>query len=164
MKKILIIDCGETLDPVKSEFGHCVDWISSIINETTKVQTQVSEVYKGDSINEDDCDGIVITGSAESVYDELPWMLYLESKIVDANRKEIPILGICFGHQVIVKAFGGKVEKHSKGWEIGSATVSLTKAGRESKLFSKIPKEFVAYESHQDTAVFISEKLSIDNV
>ena len=161
MKNLLIIDCGKTLDPVKTEFGHCVDWISSVALDTCSFAISVSEVYRGDKISIDQFDGMVITGSADSVYNELPWMLYLEKKIIEFDKKNIPILGICFGHQLIVKAFGGTVEKNSRGWEIGSTEISLTEAGKKSKLFNKIPVEFTVYESHQDTASFISDKMSV---
>jgi GMP synthase (glutamine-hydrolysing) len=161
MKNILIIDCGETLDPVKSEFGHCVDWISDIAEDTCECKISVNEVYKGEKLTESQIDGVIITGSAESVYDELPWMLYLERKILEYDFKHIPILGICFGHQLIVKTFGGLVEKNSKGWEIGSSKIHLTEKGRKSDLFRDIPEKFIVYESHQDTATFIPANMSV---
>ncbi len=161
MKKILIIDCGETLDPVKSEFGHCVQWISDIVVNTCECKISVNEVYKGEKFVESQIDGVIITGSADSVYNELPWMLYLQRKILEYDSKNVPILGICFGHQLIVKTFGGQVEKNSKGWEIGSSEVYLTDKGRKSELFNGIPDKFIVYESHQDTATFISDRMIV---
>jgi GMP synthase (glutamine-hydrolysing) len=65
------------------------------------------------------CDGWLITGSRHGVYEKLPWMLQLEQLIRDAVKARIPVVGICFGHQIMAEALGGKVEKSAKGWGLG---------------------------------------------
>ena len=68
--------------------------------------------------------GILITGSLQSVYDRQPWMLKLEAFIRMAHEREIPIFGICFGHQILASALGGKVEP-LPSWEFGELPVFL---------------------------------------
>lgn len=68
-------------------------------------------------INE--CSGWIVTGSACSCYEELDWIKDLFDFINQCHAGKVKTLGICFGHQLIAQALGGKVEKSSKGWGIG---------------------------------------------
>lgn len=65
------------------------------------------------------CDGWLITGSRHGVYEKLPWMLKLEQLIRECVKAKVPVVGICFGHQIMAEALGGKVEKSPKGWGLG---------------------------------------------
>lgn len=67
----------------------------------------------------DEQDGWLITGSGKSVYEGLKWMTELEAFLRQAFSSNVPIVGICFGHQILAKALGGKVEKNALGWNIG---------------------------------------------
>jgi GMP synthase-like glutamine amidotransferase len=64
-------------------------------------------------------EGIVITGSAAGVYDELPWLNPLRGFIRQAYGSKTPMLGVCFGHQIMADALGGDVRKSEKGWGLG---------------------------------------------
>ena len=66
------------------------------------------------------CDGWLLTGSRHGVYEDHPFIAPLESFVQDANAADIPLVGICFGHQLIAQALGGTVEKYALGWAIGS--------------------------------------------
>lgn len=67
----------------------------------------------------DDADGWLVTGSKHGAYEDLPWIPKLEDLIRDINKAGSPLVGICFGHQVIAKALGGKVIKFPEGWALG---------------------------------------------
>ena len=60
----------------------------------------------------------MVTGSPAGVYDDLPWIDPLKAFLVEAKSKAA-LVGVCFGHQVMAEAFGGKVEKSDKGWGVG---------------------------------------------
>ena len=68
----------------------------------------------------DDCDGWIISGSPASVYDDLPWIRTGEEIVRAALAAERPLVGICFGHQLVAQALGGRVEKAAVGWGIGA--------------------------------------------
>lgn len=67
----------------------------------------------------DECDAWLITGSRHGVYDPLPWIEPLKRFLGQAYRRDVPIVGICFGHQILAEALGGKAEKSDKGWGLG---------------------------------------------
>ncbi len=67
----------------------------------------------------DAADGWLITGSKHGAYEDHDWIAPLEDLIRAAYAKSIPMVGICFGHQIIAQALGGKVEKFAGGWAVG---------------------------------------------
>ncbi len=64
-------------------------------------------------------DGWLITGSRHGAYDPLPWITPLEQLIRDIVAAGRPLVGVCFGHQIIAQALGGRVEKFPGGWLVG---------------------------------------------
>ena len=67
----------------------------------------------------DAAEGWLITGSRHGAYEDHPWIPPLEGFIRDAYAARVPLVGICFGHQIIAQALGGTVEKYSDGWAVG---------------------------------------------
>jgi GMP synthase-like glutamine amidotransferase len=66
-----------------------------------------------------DCDGWLITGSRHGVYDRLDWMPPLEDFVRQLASARVPLIGVCFGHQIIASALGGEVVKSERGWGVG---------------------------------------------
>lgn len=66
-----------------------------------------------------DADGWLITGSKHGAYDDLPWIPPLEDFIRAAHDEGVPMVGVCFGHQIMAQALGGRVEKFGGGWAVG---------------------------------------------
>ena len=73
----------------------------------------------------DAADGWLITGSRHGAYEPHPWIPPLEAFIRDCFGAEVPMVGICFGHQIIAQALGGTVEKFKDGWAVGPATYAF---------------------------------------
>lgn len=67
----------------------------------------------------DAADGWLITGSKHGVYEDHDWIAPLEALIRDIYDSGKPMVGICFGHQIIAQALGGRVEKFAGGWSVG---------------------------------------------
>jgi GMP synthase (glutamine-hydrolysing) len=94
-----------------------------------------------------DADAFVITGSASSVTERAPWILRAEQlvrAIVGARR---PLLGICFGHQIIARALGGEVVRNPRGREIG--TMPLQRVA-DDPIFAGLPRAFDVHGTHAD--------------
>ncbi len=70
-------------------------------------------------------EGWIITGSRHGAYEDHPWIPPLEDLIRAIHAARRPLIGICFGHQIIAQALGGRVEKFSGGWAIGPTTYDM---------------------------------------
>ncbi len=81
-----------------------------------------------------DADGWLITGSRFGVYEEHDWIPPLEAFIRDAFAAAVPIVGICFGHQILAQALGGTVKKFDGGWSVGAATYESENGAQETML------------------------------
>ena len=80
--------------------------------------------------------GIIVTGSPLSVTERAPWMLQLGGDLLRVASGGTPVLGVCFGHQLLAKAAGGEVIQNPRGREIGTVSVQLTEAGKRDPLFA----------------------------
>jgi GMP synthase-like glutamine amidotransferase len=67
-----------------------------------------------------ECAGWLITGSKHGVYEDHPWIAPLEQFIRASFAAEVPMVGVCFGHQIIAQAMGGKVVQFPGGWAVGA--------------------------------------------
>ena len=105
------------------------------------------DVTEGDRPTGFDFDAVVITGSRASVYWDRDWIPPLVDYVADAYDRGLPILGVCYGHQVLAAALGGQVDSMGE-YEIGYRTVCRTSG---DELLAGIDDEFVAFTSHSDT-------------
>jgi GMP synthase (glutamine-hydrolysing) len=74
----------------------------------------------------DAADGWIISGSKHGAYEDHPWIAPLEQLIREIVAAGRPLLGICFGHQIIAQALGGRVEKFAGGWSVGHTVYDTT--------------------------------------
>ena len=93
--------------------------------------------------------GAIVTGSAAGVYDDLPWIEPLLDWL-RAARGRTRLVGICFGHQAMAQAFGGRVEKSDRGWGVGSHRYQVH--SDEPWMFPR-SKAITIAVSHQDQVI-----------
>ncbi|MFV1983016.1 MAG: GMP synthase [Thiohalomonadales bacterium] len=137
---------------IEQQFGTYSDMFQQLFHQADSdvnfTTYQVIDSKYPESINE--CDGYLITGSKESVYDKQPWIESLRKFVVDISHQESKLVGICFGHQLIADALGGKVEKSKNGWGVGVTSSLVT----EPNSWMVPPKQkFSLLVSHQDQVV-----------
>ncbi|GAC1353629.1 MAG: glutamine amidotransferase [Polyangiales bacterium] len=94
--------------------------------------------------------GVIVTGSSSSVTERAPWMLRLEEWLRGAVDAEVPLLGVCFGHQILAQALGGEVRHNPRGRRIGTLEVQRTPEGADDPLFLGVPGAFAINVSHKD--------------
>jgi GMP synthase (glutamine-hydrolysing) len=100
-----------------------------------------------------DYDGVVVTGSAAAAYRDEPWIEGSREWVADAHRRGLPILGVCFGHQLLASALGGRVEPMCEdraadgGFELGYREVERIGDG---PLLAGLGDRFTVFTSHGD--------------
>lgn len=94
--------------------------------------------------------GVVLLGSPVSVYDPLPWIAEEIALVEQAVQQNLPVLGVCFGAQLLAKALGGEVCS-AGSMQIGWHPVTVTPQGKTLFNETQLPDEFKAFEWHGDT-------------
>lgn len=91
-------------------------------------------------------DGVVISGSQTSVYDDRDWIHDTTAWLRQVHAADVPVLGICWGHQFIAQSLGGRIVDMGE-YELGYREVSRVGA---DPLFEGVPETFVSFETHSD--------------
>jgi GMP synthase (glutamine-hydrolysing) len=102
----------------------------------------------------DGYDAFFIGGAGEySAAEDYVWMNFVLDLIRDAYDRHLPTFGSCWGHQLIARALGGRVEHDADRAEMGCHHVDLTEAGKADILFRDFPPSFMANMGHHDRVV-----------
>ncbi len=102
----------------------------------------------------DSVTALVITGSPASVTERADWMLRSEAYLRVAVRAGTPTFGICFGHQLLASALGGKVDKNPSGREIGTVEMEVLEP---DPILRDLPSPPLANQTHVDSVLTLPE-------
>jgi GMP synthase (glutamine-hydrolysing) len=150
--RLIILKTGNTLPPILESFGDFDRWFLNGLSED--LDRQVVDVTCQPLPGEpDQWDGIVVTGSPAMVSDRATWSESAAAWLAKAVGMGIPVLGVCYGHQLLAHAFGGQVGYHPKGRESGTYPVKLHSAAQEDPLFGSFPAEFKAQLTHRQSVL-----------
>lgn len=150
--KLTIIQTGDVPATLRPKFGPYPPMFSRMFDEAgVAFDYEAVPVFDGAAFPDPaKLEAILITGSAAGVYDDFAWLDPLRAFIRTAYAADTPMLGICFGHQIMADALGGDVRKSEKGWGLGRHTYGV--ASRPPFLATDLPELSIAC-SHQDQVI-----------
>ena len=152
-KPLLIIKTGNTVPQLREQGEDFEDWFIAGCG-VGAADVVVVSVFLGEELPApEDVSGVIITGSPAYVTDQEPWNFTAADFIKDAVAAEIPVLGVCYGHQLLAWAFAGEVGFHPAGREIGSVDITLSAAANDDLLFAGMPATLKTQVSHQQSVL-----------
>jgi GMP synthase (glutamine-hydrolysing) len=130
MKPLLIIQTGRAPEPIRGRHGDFPHWFRIGTQLPTR-WLQTVNVSAGESLPAAHAGaGAIITGSAAMVTERAAWSERTADWIRDAMNAEIPLFGVCYGHQLMAHAMGGRVDYLAGGREIGTQPIELLAQGQ----------------------------------
>ena len=158
--KLTILETGLVPEPIRADFPDYPAMFRQLLLAADPDLTfETVSVIQGERLPEPEgLEGVLITGSPAGVYDTDPWIAPLMEFIRAAAVARIPQVGICFGHQVMAEALGGKAVKSDKGWGIGRHTYTMVRCPEWT---GDCPEEISVPVSHQDQIVTLPPGASV---
>jgi GMP synthase (glutamine-hydrolysing) len=147
VRPVLLLQLGEPPASVSAAFGLFPSWYERVWGASLTVHDGRAGAPPPDPRA---FAGLVITGSSGSLVTPTPWMEEAADLARRAHDAGVPVLGVCFGHQLLAHAFGGRVRRNPAGWEIGTLPVRLTQAGARDPLFHGLPSPLTVNLTHED--------------
>ena len=161
MNKILLIKTGSTFPFLVSKRGDFEHWILS------GMQVEPENAIIVDVCNDftlpgfDGISGVIISGSHAMVTEHPDWSERTVEWLVGAVEKQIPILGICYGHQLLAYALGGEVGDNPNGCEFGTVEIKLHENARGDKLFGGFSSSLRVHVSHAQSVLRLPDTATL---
>jgi GMP synthase (glutamine-hydrolysing) len=153
MKKLFIIKTGSAFPETAARHGDFEDMIKKGL-ACRDAEVSTIDACQGESLPApQECQGVVITGAHCMVTDNLPWSLAIEAWLPELVRQQVPLLGICYGHQLLGRAMGGQVDFHPRGREVGTVEIKKTAAAQTDPLFKELPEYFPVHTTHSQSVL-----------
>jgi GMP synthase (glutamine-hydrolysing) len=147
--RILAMVCGQPPEEIELAHGDYMRWFTEAMGPRVTLDAwDVRERRLEPDLRE--YAGMVVTGAPASLTQPEPWMENAIELIRQAAETEVPVLGVCFGHQLVGCAFGAPTVPAVGVGEHGSHPVTLTETGKSDPLFTHMPTEFLAQLTHYD--------------
>lgn len=151
MSTFIILKTGHTYPSIAKNFGDFEHWIQSGIS-VGAMPIQVTDPRTDETFPAmENVAGVVVTGSRCMVTDRASWSEASALWLRRLVESEVPVLGICFGHQLLAHAMGGEVDYHPDGIEIGTVSVRCTVHAFDDELFGGLPEEMHVHAVHRQS-------------
>ena len=158
--RIAILETGLVPAPIRASFPNYPEMFRRLLSNTAHDLSFFDHnVVNAAPPALEDYDGFLITGSPAGVYEDHDWLPPLFDFIRAASDADKPQIGICFGHQAIAQALGGKVVKSDKGWGVGRNQYTLEMS--MDWMASKQGDKFALAASHQDQVITIPDHAQV---
>jgi GMP synthase (glutamine-hydrolysing) len=154
-KPVLVIRTGHAPKPIRARHGDFAHWFC-LAARLPSSQVRIIDVTAGERLpTPNEVAGALITGSAAMVTERAAWSELTAGWIRNAMDAELPMFGICFGHQLMAHALGGRVDYLSGGREIGTLPITFRTDAPLDALTEGMPASFRAHTTHEQSVVEI---------
>ena len=155
MRPLLILKTGSALPDVVARRGDFERWITDGLGLDDD-NVEVVDVYRDhEPPAPEETAAVVVTGSAAMVTNRARWSVEAGRWIAEAVDRGVPVLGICYGHQLMADALGGEVGKNPYGREIGTIEVTLTPEGEEDPLLGVLAPAAEVQSTHVESVLVL---------
>lgn len=152
VRPLVVLVTGDPVGPVAARRGPFSELFAGALGSVAPAPLLAVDVRGPELAFPEDVAGVIVTGSASSVTERAPWMLRVEAVLRDLVKREVPLLGVCFGHQLLGAALGGRVERNPRGREIGTVAVEVLEP---DPLLEGLPDPFAANATHVDSVTVL---------
>lgn len=153
MKPILVICTGRAPDPIRARHGDFPHWFR-LATGVAPGRLHIVDVAAGEALPAPKAvGGALITGSAAMVTERAAWSERTAGWIRTAMDAELPMFGVCYGHQLMAHALGGRVDYLPGGREIGTLPISSLPGARQDPLARHLPAVFRAHATHEQSVL-----------
>ena len=152
---------GSTYPSLSQKHGDFEDWIKDGLRALDQEIEVINIQKKAQLPNPENYSGIILTGSHATIMDREEWSERTAAWIPKVLEKKIPLLGICYGHQLIAHAMGGLVDNNPRGSEFGTMEITLTEAAKTDLLFENLPSKMVVHTGHSQSIVKLPQGAKI---
>ena len=154
---LIILKTGSTYPEIFAKHGDFEDWMKTGL----KLPEDMVQVLDAQDLvlspDNHAAGAVVVTGAVEMVTDHAPWSEAAGEWLAGLYADNVPILGVCYGHQLLAHALGGDVGYHPGGREIGTVTIHTQPAARDDLLFAELPESFPAQATHAQSVLTLPE-------
>ena len=148
MGAMLVLKMGSTLASLKSRKGDFESWIIAGLG-LPPTEVDVVDVSAGQPLPPADGHaGIIVSGSHAMVTDRRDWSERAAEWLRENAQAGVPVLGICYGHQLLAHALGGEVGDNPKGREFGTVEVTMEESARGDVLLGSLPRSVRVHVGH----------------
>lgn len=151
--RFLIVQTGSTLPRLRARHGDFPHWFRTSLG-LAQAQVETVRADLGAKLPAKiPHAGVIVTGSPAMISDRERWSEDTAAWLRGAIDAAVPVLGVCYGHQLLAHALGGRVDYHPDGREIGTVTIERLQAANDDPLLAGAPARFAAHASHQQSVV-----------
>jgi len=161
MKPVLIIRTGRAPDPIRARHGDFPHWFR-LGAQLAPERVRVIDVAAGEALPPPgDVAGALITGSAAMVTERAAWSERTAGWIRDAMDIELPMFGVCYGHQLMAHALGGRVDYLPGGREIGTMLIEVAQQAAHDPVAASLPASFRAHTTHEQSVLELPQGATV---
>jgi GMP synthase (glutamine-hydrolysing) len=164
MRRFLIVKTGTTVSNVVAQRGDFEAWITRGLG-VPEADIDVCRVHQEAALPAlselGAIAGVVVTGSPAMVTERLPWSERTAAWLREAVNAEVPVLGICYGHQLLAHAFGGRVDDNPRGRHIGTVDVALNDLGALDPLLGALGPVLHVAVSHRQSVLELPKEATL---